>query len=153
MTSPARGDDRGGLARGTARSLVAGVFLVVDLAVIALWTSVLSTSPQLRSLVVASVVTLAVGMCCLVAVIILGVRWRHPVAATRPNRNTATSALSALSVLQLVGGFTAMTVLGAFSTPNGFQLLLATMIPSVAVLLLALGVARHVSRTSAGVPG
>jgi NaMN:DMB phosphoribosyltransferase len=49
-------------------------------------------------------------------------------------------------VLQLVGGFTALTVLGAFTSPNGLQVLLATMILSVAVLLLVLGAVRDGTR-------
>jgi hypothetical protein len=45
-------------------------------------------------------------------------------------------------VWQLVGGFTALAVLGAFTSPNGLQVLLATMILSVAVLLPVIGAVR-----------
>ena len=72
MTSSGVDGDRAVWARGTARSLVAGVFVVVNLTLIALWASVASTLPDLRGLVVASIATLAVGIVCLVAVIVLG---------------------------------------------------------------------------------
>ena len=66
MTSSGVEGDRAAIARGTARSLVAGVFVVVNLTLIALWSSVASTLPDLRGLVVASIATLAVGIVCLV---------------------------------------------------------------------------------------
>ena len=147
MTSPTRGNERAVVSRGTARSVAAGVLILVDLAVIALWRSVLGTSPELRGLVVASIVTLAVGMGCLVGVIVLGIQRRRRASAAVPrSRTTGTSLLGAVSVLQLVGGFTALTVLGAFTSPNGLQVLLATMILSVAVLLLVLGAVRDGTR-------
>ena len=147
MTSPTRGNERAVVSRGTARSVAAGVLILVDLAVIALWRSVLGTSPELRGLVVASIVTLAVGMGCLVGVIVLGIQPRRRASAAVPrSRTTGTSLLGAVSVLQLVGGFTALTVLGAFTSPNGLQVLLATMILSVAVLLLVLGAVRDGTR-------
>jgi hypothetical protein len=129
------------------------VFIVVDIALIALWLSVMRTSPDLTSLLVASIVTLAVGACCLAAVLVLGRRWRTPVAPGRPNRSTAASVLSAVSVLQLVGGFTALLVLGAFTTGNGITVLGATMIEAVVVAALGVSVGRHVARTAAGVRG
>ena len=130
------------VSRGTARSVAAGVLILVDLAVIALWRSVLGTSPELGGLVVASIVTLVVGMACLVGVMVLGIQRRRGSAGVSRGRTTGLSLLGAVSVLQLVGGFTALTVLGAFSSPNGLQVLLATMILSVAVLLLVLGAVR-----------
>jgi hypothetical protein len=137
----------------TARFVAAGVFIVVDVAIIALWLSVMRTSPELTRLLVASIVTLAVGACCLVAVIVLGRRWRRPVAPRRPNRSTAAGVLSAVSVLQLVGGFTALLVLGAFATANGITVLGATMIEAVVVAALGVNVGRYVARTAAGVHG
>ncbi|HEY5419670.1 MAG TPA: hypothetical protein VIL10_02960, partial [Marmoricola sp.] len=66
--------DRAAITRGTARSLVAGVFVVVNLTLIALWSSVASTLPDLRGLVVASIAVLGIGIVCLVGVIVLGTR-------------------------------------------------------------------------------
>lgn len=146
MTSPTRGDDRAVVSGGTARSLAAGVLILVDLAVIALWRSVLGTSPELTGLVVGSIATLVVGIGCLVGVLGLGVQRRRGSASIRLSRTTGASVLGAVSVLQLVGGFTALTVLGAFTSPNGLQVLLATMILSVAVLLLVLGAVRAGTR-------
>jgi hypothetical protein len=131
---------------GTARSVAAGVLIVVDLAVIALWRSVLATSRKLGGLVVASIVTLVVGLGCLVGVLLLGMQRRRRSAAIARSRTTGTPLLGAVSVWQLVGGFTALTVLGAFTSPNGLQVLLATMILSVAVLLLVIGAARDGTR-------
>ncbi len=152
MTSPGAEERRPLIATGTARSLAAGVFIAVDVALCLLWLSVLQTSPPLHGLIVAGMVTLAVGACCLVAVIVLGRRWRHPVAVTRPNRSTATSLLSLVSVLQLVGGFTAMVVLGGTADSTGFAVLVPTMVSAVATAALGVAVSRHVARTAAGVP-
>jgi hypothetical protein len=113
---------------------------------IALWRSVLATSPELGGLVVASIVTLVVGLGCLVVVLLLGMQRRRRSAAIARSRTTGTPLLGAVSVLQLVGGFTALTVLGAFTSPNGLQVLLATMILSVAVLLLVIGAVRDGTR-------
>ena len=146
MTSPTRGDDRTVVSRGTARSVAAGVLILVDVAVIAVWRSVLGTSPELRRLVVAGIVTLVVGMGCLVWVIVLGTQRRRGSPAAPRSRTTGTSLLGAVSVLQLVGAFTALTVLGAFTTPQGLQVVLATMILSVAVLLVVLGAVRDGTR-------
>ena len=81
VTSSGVEGDRAAITRGTARSLVAGVLVVVNLTLIALWSSVASTLPDLRGpVVVASIAVLAVGIICLVGVIVLGTRWRgtHP---------------------------------------------------------------------------
>ena len=156
MTSSGVGGDRAVFARGTARSLVAAVFVVVNLTLVLLWSSVASTLPDLRGLVVASIATLAVGIGCLVAVIVLGTTWRgpHPPAgATGSTGATAARVLAAVAVAQLVLGFAAMTLLGAFRDLFALQIFLATMVSSVAVLVLGVGVARHVSRTAAGLPG
>ena len=134
------------VSRGTARSVAAGVLILVDVAVIALWRSVHGTSPELKRLVVAGIVTLVVGMGCLVWVIVLGTQRRRGSPAAPRSRTTGTSLLGAVSVLQLIGGFTALTVLGAFTTPQGLQVLLATMILSVAVLLVVLGAVRDGTR-------
>ena len=127
MTSSGVDGDRAVLARGTARSLVAGVFVVVNLTLIAMWSSVASTLPDLRGLVVASIGTLSVGIVCLVAVIVLGARRRAGSAAT---------LLATVAVAQLIAGFTAMTLLGAFDDLFALQIFLATMVSSVAVLVL-----------------
>jgi hypothetical protein len=141
------------VSKGAARSVAAGVLILVELAVIALWRSVLGTSPELRGLVVAAIVTLGVGMGCLVGVILLEIQRRRRSAAAPRRRTTGTSLLGAVSVLQLVGGFTALTVLGAFTSPKGLQVLLATMILSVAVLLLVLGTVRDGTRPTSGTSG
>jgi len=73
VTSSGVEGDRAAITRGTARSLVAGVFVVVNLTLIALWSSVASTLPDLRGLVVASIAVLAVGIVCLVGVIVLDI--------------------------------------------------------------------------------
>jgi hypothetical protein len=135
-------------SRGTARSVAAGALILVTVTVTALWRSVLGTSLDLGGLVVASIVTLLVGMACLVGVLVLGIQQRRGPAEEQRSRTTGLSLLGAVSVLQLVGGFTALTVLGAFTSPNGLQVLLATMILSVAVLLLAVGAVRDGSRPS-----
>jgi hypothetical protein len=122
------------------------VLILIDVAVIALWRSVHGTSPELKRLVVAGIVTLVVGMGCLVWVIVLGTQRRRGSPAAPRSRTTGTSLLGAVSVLQLIGGFTALTVLGAFTTPQGLQVLLATMILSVAVLLVVLGAVRDGTR-------
>lgn len=109
---------------------------------IALWRSVLATSQELGRLVVASIVTLVVGLGCLVGVFPLGTQRRRRSAAIARSRTTGTPLLGAVLVWQLVGGFTALTVLGAFTSPNGLQVLLATMILSVAVLLPVIGAVR-----------
>ena len=134
------------VSRGTARSVAAGVLILIDVAVIALWRSVHGTSPELKRLVVAGIVTLVVGMGCLVWVIVLGTQRRRGSPAAPRSRTTGTSLLGAVSVLQLVGAFTALTVLGAFTTPQGLQVVLATMILSVAVLLVVLGAVRDGTR-------
>ncbi len=150
MTSAPPGEERGLIGPGTARTVSAVVLFVVDIALIALWTSVTRTSPGLTGLLVASIVTLVVGMGCLVAVVVLGRRWRRAVAPTRPNRSTAMSALAAVSVLQLVAGFTALLVLGGFASGNGLSVLVATLLSSAAVAWLGVTVGRHVARTAAG---
>ena len=153
MTSSGVGGDRAVFARGTARSLVAGVFVVVNLTMVLLWSSVASTLPDLRGLVVASITTLAVGIGCLVAVIVLGTKWRGPHPPAGATGSTAARVLAAVAVAQLVLGFAAMTLLGAFRDLFALQIFLATMVSSVAVLVLGVGVARHLSRAAAGRPG
>lgn len=137
----------------TARSLIAVVIIVTDIAVSLLWTQLMSTAPAKRGLLLASIVTLAVGVLCLIGVIALGVRWSRPVSTRRPNRNTAVSVLSLVSILKLVGGFLAMAVLGGFSDGNGLQVLVVTVVESLVVLWLSIGVSRHVARTAAGPRG
>ena len=127
MTSSGVDRDRAVWARGTARSLVAGVFVVANLTLIALWSSVASTLPDLRGLVVASIATLAVGIVCLVAVIVLGSCRRA---------SSAANLLATIAVAQLIAGFTAMTLLGAFDDLFALQIFLATMVSSVTVLVL-----------------
>jgi len=134
----------------TARSLVAAVLIVMDVAVCLLWVQLMSSAPERRGLLLASIVTLAVGVVCLLGVIALGVRWNRPVSTRRPNRNTAVSVLSLVSVIKLVGGFLAMAVLGGFSDGNGLQVLVVTVVESLVVLGLSIGVGRHVARTAAG---
>jgi hypothetical protein len=144
VTSPP--DDRAALTRGTARSLIAGVFVIADLTLILLWSSVASTLPDLRGLVVASIVTLAVGIACLVAVIVVGTRWRGPRPPAGATRSTAATVLGAVAVAQLIGGLVAMTLLGGFQDLFAVQIVIATLVTSVAVLVLGVGVTRHVSR-------
>jgi hypothetical protein len=138
------------MTRGTARSLVAGVFVVVNLTLIALWSSVASTLPDLRGLVVASIAVLAVGIVCLVGVIVLGTRWRGPRPPAGATGSTGATVLAAVAVAQLVVGFAAMTLLGAFNDLFALQIFLATMISSVAVLVLGVGLSRWVSKAAAG---
>lgn len=153
MTAPeSRAGGRVGLP-ATARSLIAAVLILTDVAVCLLWVQLMSTAPEHRGLLLASIVTLAVGVFCLVGVIALGVRWSSPVSTRRPNRNTAVSVLSLVSVLQLVGGFLAMALLGGFSDGNALQVLVVTVIESLVVLGLSIGVGRHVARTAAGTDG
>jgi hypothetical protein len=45
-----------------------------------------------------------------------------------------------------VVGLLALTLLGAFQSANALQVFLATMVVSVAVLVLGVSLARHVSR-------
>lgn len=149
MTSGAS-PDRAAIRGGTARSLIAAVFVVVDVALIALWISVLRTSASHPGVVLASIVTLAVGMGCLIAVIVLGRRGRGEVSVTA-DRGTAFTVLAAVSVLQMVAGFTAMPVLGAFADPSSLQVFLATMVASVVVLYVGVCLARHVTQTREGV--
>ncbi len=129
------------------------MFIVVDVALIVLWLSVMRTSPELTGLLVAGIVTLAVGICCLVAVLVLGRRWRRPITSARPNRGTATAVLSAVSVVQLVGGFTALLVLGGFASGNGLAVLGATLLASLVVAVLGISIGRHVARTAVGEHG
>ena len=150
MTSSGVEGDRAAITRGTARSLVAGVFVVVNLTLIALWSSVASTLPDLRGLVVASIAVLAVGIVCLVGVIVLGTRWRGPRPPAGATRSTGATVLAAFAVAQLVVGFAAMTLLGAFNDLFALQIFLATMVSSVAVLVLGVGLSRRISRTAAG---
>ncbi len=149
MTSSGVEGDRAAITRGTARSLVAGVFVVVNLALIALWSSVASTLPDLRGLVVASIAVLAVGIVCLAGVIVLGTRWRgaHPPEGATGSR--AATVLAAVAVAQLVVGFAAMTLLGAFKDLLALQILLATMVSSVVVLVLGVGLSRRISQAAA----
>jgi CHASE2 domain-containing sensor protein len=137
----------------TARSLMAGVMIAADIAVCLLWTQMMSTVPEKRGLLLASIVTLVVGVVCLIGVIALGVTWRRPVSTRRPNRNTAVSVLSLVSILKLVGGFLAMAVLGGFSDGNGLQIMVSTMVESLIVVGLSIGAGRHVARTAAGARG
>lgn len=138
---------------GVVRSLIAGMFIVLDVVLAWLWLSVLQNTPRLQSVIVASIATLAVGACCLVAVIVLSIQWRTPVAATRPNRNTATTVLSGVAALHLVAGFVAMALAGGFTDLFASEVLIGTMIPAVATVLLSVSVARHVARTAAGATG
>ena len=149
VTSSGVERDRAAITRGTARSLVAGVFVVVNLALIALWSSVASTLPDLRGLVVASIAVLAVGIVCLAGVIVLGNRWRgaHPPEAATGSR--AATVLAAVAVAQLIVGFAAMTLLGAFTDLLALQILLATMVSSVVVLVLGVGLSRRISKAAA----
>ncbi len=94
----------------------------------------------------ASIVTLAVGIACLVAVIVVGTRWRGPRPPAGATRSTAATVLGAVAVAQLIGGFVAMTLLGGFQDLFAVQIVIATLVTSVAVLVLGVGVARHVSR-------
>jgi len=134
----------------TARSLIAAVLILTDIAVSLLWVQLMSTAPERRGLLLASIVTLAVGVFCLFGVIALGVRWSSPVSTRRPNRNTAVSVLSLVCILKLVGGFLAMALLGGFSDGNALQVLVVTVVESLVVLGLSIGVGRHVARTAAG---
>jgi hypothetical protein len=150
VTSPGVEGDRAAIARGTARSLVAGVFVVVNLTLIVLWSSVSSTLTDLHGLVVASIVTLAVGIVCLVGVIVLGTRWRGPRPPAGATKSRAATLLGAVAVAQLIVGFVAMTILGGFNDLFALQILIATMVSSVAVLVLGVGLVRHVSKVAAG---
>jgi len=133
------------MARGTARSLVAGVFVVVAVAVALLWAPLLDRSPDLRAVITASLVVLVVDVACLVAVIVLSVRWRHSSPPPGAGRPTGVAVLNVVAVLQLVVGLLALTLLGAFQSANALQVFLATMVVSVAVLVLGVSLARHVS--------
>ena len=149
MTSSGVEGDRAAITRGTARSLVAGVFVVVNLTLIALWSSVASTLPDLRGLVVASIAVLAVGIVCLVGVIVLGTRWRGNHPPEEATGSSAATVLAAVAVAQLVVGFAAMTLLGAFNDLFALQIFLATMVSSVAVLVLGVGLSRRISKAAA----
>ena len=149
MTSSGVEGDRAAITRGTARSLVAGVFVVVNLTLIALWSSVASTLPDLRGLVVASIAVLAVGIMCLVGVIVLGTRWRGTHPPEEATGSSAATVLAAVAVAQLVVGFAAMTLLGAFNDLFALQIFLATMVSSVAVLVLGVGLSRRISQAAA----
>ena len=149
MTSSGVEGDRAAITRGTARSLVAGVFVVVNLTLIALWSSVASTLPDLRGLVVASIAVLAVGIVCLVGVIVLGTRWRGNHPPEEATGSSAATVLAAVAVAQLVVGFAAMTLLGAFNDLFALQIFLATMVSSVTVLVLGVGLSRRISKAGA----
>ena len=149
MTSSGAEGDRAAITRGTARSLVAGVFVLVNLTLIALWSSVASTLPDLRGLVVASIAVLAVGIVCLVGVIVLGTRWRGTHSPEGATGSSAATVLAAVAVAQLVVGFAAMTLLGAFNDLFALQIFLATMVSSVAVLVLGVGLSRRISKAAA----
>ena len=149
MTSSGVEGDRAAITRGTARSLVAGVFVVVNLTLIALWSSVASTLPDLRGLVVASIAVLGVGIVCLVGVIVLGTRWRGNHPPEEATGSSAATVLAAVAVAQLVVGFAAMTLLGAFNDLFALQIFLATMVSSVAVLVLGVGLSRRISKAAA----
>ena len=149
MTSSGVEGDRAAITRGTARSLVAGVFVVVNLTLIALWSSVASTLPDLRGLVVASIAVLAVGIVCLVGVIVLGTRWRGNHPPEGATGSGSATVLAAVAVAQLVVGFAAMTLLGAFNDLFALQIFLATMVSSVAVLVLGVGLSRRISQAAA----
>ena len=149
MTSPETGNtdaDRAVVARGTARSLVAGVFIVVAVAVAVIWAPLIDRSPELRGVIIASLVVLAVDVACLVAVIVLGTRWRHSYSPPDAGRPTGVAALNIVAVLQLIVAFAALTLLGAFQSATALQVFIATMVVSVAVLILGVSLARHVSR-------
>ena len=144
MTPSGVDGDRAVMARGTARSLVAGVFVVANLTLIALWSSVASTLPDLRGLVVASIATLSVGIVCLVAVIVVG---------TSRQASSAATLLATVAVAQLIAGFTAMTLLGAFDDLFALQIFLATMVSSVAVLVLGVAtLSRRAREPASGRP-
>jgi len=149
VTSSGVEGDRAAITRGTARSLVAGVFVVVNLTLIALWSSVASTLPDLRGLVVASIAVLGVGIVSLVGVIVLGTRWRETHPPEGATGSGAATVLAAVAVAQLVVGFAAMTLLGAFNDLFALQIFLATMVSSVAVLVLGVGLSRRISRAAA----
>ena len=149
MTPSGVEGDRAAITRGTARSLVAGVFVVVNLTLSALWSSVASTLPDLRGLVVASIAVLAVGIVCLVGVIVLGTRWRGNHPPEEATGSSAATVLAAVAVAQLVVGFAAMTLLGAFNDLFALQIFLATMVSSVAVLVLGVGLSRRISQAAA----
>ena len=125
------------------------MFVVVNLTLIALWSSVASTLPDLRGLVVASIAVLAVGIVCLVGVIVLGTRWRGNHPPEEATGSSAATVLAAVAVAQLVVGFAAMTLLGAFNDLFALQIFLATMVSSVAVLVLGVGLSRRISQAAA----
>jgi nitrate reductase gamma subunit len=124
------------------------VFVVVNLTLIALWSSVASTLPDLRGLVVASIAVLAVGIVCLVGVIVLGTRWRGTHPPEGATGSSAATVLAAVAVAQLVVGL-AMTLLGAFNDLFALQIFLATMVSSVTVLVLGVGLSRRISKAGA----
>ena len=57
--------------------------------------------------------------------------------------------LAAVAVGQLVVEFAAMTLLGAFNDLFALQIFLATMVSSVAVLVLGVGLSRRISKAAA----
>ena len=57
--------------------------------------------------------------------------------------------LGAVAVAQLIGGFVAMTLLGGFQDLFAVQIVIATLVSSVAVLVLGVGWSRGTSPASA----
>ena len=57
--------------------------------------------------------------------------------------------LAVVAVAQLIVGFAAMTLLGAFKDLLALQILLATMVSSVVVLVLGVGLSRRISKAAA----
>ncbi len=147
--SPQHTGAQGGLSP-RARALIAGLFILVDAAVCLLWASAMGTSTARHGVLLASIVTLAVGALCLVAVIVISLRrGRTSEAAGRTPRSPAVGVLSFVAVLQLVGGFLAIVVAGGFADANALQVLVTTMVAAVAVLLLSVSTARGVAREAA----
>jgi hypothetical protein len=76
----------------------------------------------------------------------LATRLSEAVDRDRSGSVDASAVLNVVAVLQLIVGFAALTLLGAFQSANALQVFLATMVVSVAVLVLGVSLARHVSR-------
>ncbi len=142
---------RGGLSP-RVRAMVAGLFILADVAVCLIWASTLGITTAHHGVLLASIATLALGVVCLVAVMAISLSHvrRRPEATTgRPNRSKAVGLLSLVSVLQLVGGFLAIVLAGAFTDASSLQVLVTTMVSSVAVVLLSVSTARGVARQAA----
>ena len=74
----------------------------------------------------------------------LATRLSEAVDRDRSGSVDASAVLNVVAVLQLIVGFAALTLLGAFQSANALQVFLATMVVSVAVLVLGVSLARHV---------